>query len=184
MPREKMVCQTTVLEMGWTKSMIAQLLPEPTIRPNPYGAQKSAPMRLWKEADVLACMETEEYKTLHAQAEQRRRRPSTKTEKTAEAPQKSSPRRELTATFEPEKFSKFWQTYSVSVRGDRKKAAIREWDELRPDDAMLARMYKGLELQIIYGTIAYGGMIPTADEWLEIRGWEFALEDEKEEDKK
>ena len=53
--------------------MPSRLLPEPTLRPNPYGAQKSAPMRLWREADVLACMETEEYKTLHAQAEQRRR---------------------------------------------------------------------------------------------------------------
>lgn len=73
MPREKMVCQATVLEMGWTKNMIARLLPEPTLRPNPYGAQKSAPMRLWKEADVLACMASEEYKALHAQAEKRRR---------------------------------------------------------------------------------------------------------------
>lgn len=177
MPREKMVCQTTVLEMGWTKSMIAQLLPEPTIRPNPYGAQKSAPMRLWKEADVLACMETEEYKALHAQAEQRRRRPSSKPAQAPVALQKPSPRQELTATWEPEKFAEFWKNYSVNVRGGRKKAAIREWDELRPDDAMLARMYKGLELQIIYGTIAYGGMIPAADEWLEMRGWEFALED-------
>lgn len=184
MPREKMVCQATVLEMGWTKDMIARLLPEPTLRPNPYGAQKSAPMRLWREADVLACMETEEYKTLHAQAEQRRRRPSSKPAQAPVTPQKSSPQRELTATWEPEKFAEFWKTYSVNVRGGRKKAAIQKWDELRPDDAMLARMYKGLELQIIYGTVAYGGMIPTADEWLEIRGWEFALEDEKEEDKK
>ena len=72
MPREKMVCQATVLKMGWTKDMIVRLLPEPTLRPNPYGAQKSAPMRLWREADVLACMETEEYKALHAQAEKRR----------------------------------------------------------------------------------------------------------------
>ena len=78
MPREKMVCQATVLEMGWTKNMIARLLPEPTLRPNPYGAQKSAPMRLWKEADVLACMASEEYKALHAQAEKRRRLPGAK----------------------------------------------------------------------------------------------------------
>ena len=133
---------------------------------------------------MLACMETEEYKTLHAQAEQRRRRPSSKPAQAPVTPQKSSPQRELTATWEPEKFAKFWKTYSVNVRGGRKKAAIQKWDELRPDDAMLARMYKGLELQIIYGTVAYGGMIPTADEWLEIRGWESALEDEKEEDKK
>ena len=71
MPREKMVCQATVLEMGWTKDMIARLLPEPTLRPNPYSKDKP-PMKLWRKADVLACMETEEYKALHAQAEKRR----------------------------------------------------------------------------------------------------------------
>ena len=71
MAREKMVCQSTILEMGWTKSMIARLLPEPVLRKNPYSSQKP-PMKLWREADVLACMETEEYKTLHAQAEKRR----------------------------------------------------------------------------------------------------------------
>lgn len=72
MAREKMVCQSTILEMGWTKSMIARLLPEPTLRPNPYSKEKP-PMKLWREEDVLACMETEEYKALHAKAEKRSR---------------------------------------------------------------------------------------------------------------
>lgn len=72
MAREKMVCQSTILEMGWTKSMIARLLPEPTLRPNPYSKEKP-PMKLWREEDVLACMETEEYKALHAKSEKRSR---------------------------------------------------------------------------------------------------------------
>lgn len=72
MAREKMVCQSTILEMGWTKSMIARLLQEPTLRPNPYSKEKP-PMKLWREEDVLACMETEEYKALHAKAEKRSR---------------------------------------------------------------------------------------------------------------
>lgn len=72
MAREKMICQSTILEMGWTKSMISRLLPEPVLRKNPYSSQKP-PMKLWREADVLACMETEEYKALHAKAEKRSR---------------------------------------------------------------------------------------------------------------
>lgn len=72
MAREKMICQSTILDMGWTKSMISRLLPDPVLRPNPYSKDKP-PMKLWREEDVLDCMETEEYKNLHAQAEKRRR---------------------------------------------------------------------------------------------------------------
>lgn len=163
--------------------MIARILPEPTLRPNPYSKEKP-PMKLWREADVLAAMDTEEYKALHTQVEQRRRKPAIEPAKSAETPRKSPSGKELTATWEPEKFAEFWKTYSVNVRGSRKKAAIQRWDELKPDNARLAEMYKGLELQIINGTIAYGGMIPSADEWIEMWGWEFALEDEKEENEK
>ena len=29
----EMITQSTILEMGWTKSMITKLLPEPTLKP-------------------------------------------------------------------------------------------------------------------------------------------------------
>lgn len=61
--KTEMITQTTVLEMGFSKSMIAKLLPPPTEKPNPY-YRNSAPMKLWSKADVLQVMETDEYKNM------------------------------------------------------------------------------------------------------------------------
>lgn len=58
---EKMVSQSTVLELGFTKSMISTLLPEPVLKRNPHYAS-APPMRLWKESDVRAVMETEAFR--------------------------------------------------------------------------------------------------------------------------
>ena len=57
---EKMIAQTTIIEMGWTKTLIAKFLPEPTLKPNPY-YKKAAPMKLWRESDVMEIMETPEF---------------------------------------------------------------------------------------------------------------------------
>lgn len=58
--REEMVTQTTIIGMGWTKSMIEKLLPEPTLVKNPrYKA--AAPMKLFKKSDVLKAMKTEQF---------------------------------------------------------------------------------------------------------------------------
>lgn len=56
-----MITQSTILEMGWTKSMITRLLPEPILKPNPH-YRSAAPMRIWKKQDVLDAMETENFK--------------------------------------------------------------------------------------------------------------------------
>lgn len=57
---DKMIAQTTIIEMGWTKTLIAKFLPEPTLKPNPY-YKKAAPMKLWKESDVLAVMQMDDF---------------------------------------------------------------------------------------------------------------------------
>lgn len=57
---DKMIAQTTIIEMGWTKTLIAKFLPEPTLKPNPY-YKKAAPMKLWRESDVMEIMETPEF---------------------------------------------------------------------------------------------------------------------------
>lgn len=57
---EKMIAQTTIIEMGWTKALIAKFLPEPTLKPNPH-YKKAAPMKLWRESDVMEIMETPEF---------------------------------------------------------------------------------------------------------------------------
>ncbi len=44
----EMITQSTILEMGWTKSMITKLLPEPTLKLNPH-YRSAAPMRIWKK---------------------------------------------------------------------------------------------------------------------------------------
>lgn len=71
MEEEKLITQSTVLSMGFTKSMIDKLLPEPTLRDNPR-YRCAAPMKLWKEADVLAAMDTDAFLEAAAKAERRK----------------------------------------------------------------------------------------------------------------
>lgn len=68
---ESLIPQTTVLSMGFTKSMIDKLLPAPTLKQNPR-YKSSAPMKLWKEADVLAAMDTDAFREATAKAERRK----------------------------------------------------------------------------------------------------------------
>lgn len=70
-PKEKMITMSTVISMGWTKSMIAALLPEPKLVDNPY-YRKAAPMKLYKEQDVLVAMESEAYKQAAEKASKRK----------------------------------------------------------------------------------------------------------------
>lgn len=59
--KAEMITQSTILDMGWTKSMIVKLLPEPILKPNPH-YRCAAPMKLWIKQDVLNEMETEDFK--------------------------------------------------------------------------------------------------------------------------
>lgn len=67
----KMITMSTVLSMGWTKTMISALLPEPTLVDNPY-YRKAAPMKLYREQDVLEAMESEKYKSALEKANKRK----------------------------------------------------------------------------------------------------------------
>lgn len=71
MEEEKLITQSTVLSMGFTKSMIDKLLPAPTLKDNPR-YRCAAPMKLWKEADVLAAMDTDAFREAAAKAERRK----------------------------------------------------------------------------------------------------------------
>lgn len=68
---EKLITQATILSMGFTKSMIDKLLPAPTLKQNPR-YKSAAPMKLWKEADILAAMETAAFQAAAAKAAQRK----------------------------------------------------------------------------------------------------------------
>lgn len=71
MEGEKLITQATVLSMGFTKSMIDKLLPAPILRDNPR-YRSAAPMKLWKEADVLAAMDTDAFREAASKAERRK----------------------------------------------------------------------------------------------------------------
>lgn len=67
----RLISQSTVLDMGFTKSMIEILLPVPVLKPNPR-YRSSAPMKLYRIEDVSAAMETEAYRVASEKAEARR----------------------------------------------------------------------------------------------------------------
>ena len=58
--KSQMITQSTILAMGWTKTMIKNLLPQPVEKPNPH-YKCASPMKLWEKEKVLEVMETEDY---------------------------------------------------------------------------------------------------------------------------
>lgn len=92
------------------------------------------------------------------------------------APQGAAPagerkRRETKAApdWEPEMFSRFWTAYPC---GKDKQAAIREWDRLRPDHALMRRMSAALDRDKRSEEWRRGIGIPYACRWLSKRRWE------------
>ena len=69
--KSQMITQSTILAMGWTKTMIKNLLPEPTERPNPH-YKCASPMKLWEQGKVLEIMETEDFKRALEKASKRK----------------------------------------------------------------------------------------------------------------
>lgn len=71
--------------------------------------------------------------------------------------------------WKPERFAAFWTSYP---RGEDKQAAIREWDKLKPDDALLREMALGLARDLQSEAWQRGIGIPYACRWLSHRRWE------------
>ena len=71
----------------------------------------------------------------------------------------------------PERFEKFWQAYPQQGRKKR-QAAIKAWDKLKPDEAMLNEMAKGLAAQLKSREWQEGFGIPHASTWLNGFRWE------------
>ncbi len=66
-----MITQSTVISMGFSKTLIAKLLPEPKLVKNPH-YKTAAPMRLFNKQDVLDAMELEEFKLALEKREKRK----------------------------------------------------------------------------------------------------------------
>lgn len=71
--------------------------------------------------------------------------------------------------WKPERFEAFWQAYPC---GKSKQAAIKAWDKLRPDDALLEQMARGLKRAMQSRYWQEGVGIPYASTWLNQRRWE------------
>ena len=73
--------------------------------------------------------------------------------------------------WKPERFAGFWDFYSHRVRGESKQAAIRAWDKLRPDDALIDQIAAALLLQIKTPDWVAGIGIPYASTYLNNQRW-------------
>lgn len=85
----------------------------------------------------------------------------------ARADAKKGGRTVSTPTWKPERFEKFWKAYP---NGAGRKAAVRAWDKLKPDDALLVVMARTLEKDM--RSEQWGrGIIPRASTWLNSEPW-------------
>ena len=73
--------------------------------------------------------------------------------------------------WKPERFEAFWALYP---RREDRVGAVREWDRLKPDDALLAAMGRALRAQMAGELWRRGIGIPYACRWLKNRRWEDA----------
>ena len=73
--------------------------------------------------------------------------------------------------WKPERFEAFWALYP---RREDRVGAVREWDRLKPDGALLAVMGRALRDQMAGELWRRGIGIPYACRWLKNRRWEDA----------
>lgn len=73
--------------------------------------------------------------------------------------------------WKPERFEAFWALYP---RREDRVGAVREWDRLKPDGALLAVMGRALRAQMAGELWRRGIGIPYACRWLKNRRWEDA----------
>ena len=74
--------------------------------------------------------------------------------------------------WKPERFAGFWEFYRTNCRGEARLEAVKAWDKLRPDDALIDRMGKALQRQIRSPDWQNGIGIPYASTWLNNARWE------------
>lgn len=71
-----------------------------------------------------------------------------------------------------DRFAGFWSFYP---RGENKQGAMRAWDKLKPDDALICTMGQALKRQMASPEWQAGIGIPYASTWLNQRRWEDEL---------
>lgn len=71
----------------------------------------------------------------------------------------------------PERFEAFWEYYRTHARGEDRQGAVRAWDKLQPDDALIATMGRALQAQVRSEGWREGVGIPYAATWLNNARW-------------
>lgn len=87
---------------------------------------------------------------------------------------RKKPEPKATADWKPERFEAFWTYYRTNVRPEDRQAAIRAWDKLQPDDALIARIGRALERQLQTPGWKAGVGKPYASTYLNNARWEDA----------
>lgn len=90
------------------------------------------------------------------------------------APQKESRKRapKSVPTWKPERFEAFWGFYRENARGEDRMSAVKEWDKLQPDDALIDTIAKALKRQVKAWAADGGIGVPYACRYLKNRRWE------------
>ena len=90
-------------------------------------------------------------------------------------PQKQKKRKSKSVPdWKPERFEGFWSFYRDNARGEDRAGAVREWDRLQPDDALIDTMAKALAAQVASRDWQRGIGIPYACRWLSKERWKDA----------
>ena len=71
-----------------------------------------------------------------------------------------------TPAWMPDAFEAFWNLYRTRGRSEDRVGAVREWDRLKPDEALIQTMTQALETQSRSETWRRGIGIPYACRWL------------------
>lgn len=74
-----------------------------------------------------------------------------------------------TTEWEPDRFEDFWRAYPCHKS---RQAAIKAWDKLKPDEALLEQMARGLKKAMASRQWQEGIGIPYASTWLNNSRWE------------
>ena len=87
-----------------------------------------------------------------------------------------------TPAWMPEAFETFWNLYRTKGRAEDRVGAVREWDRLKPDEALIQTMTRALEAQSKGETWRRGIGIPYACRWIKNQRWEDELPGRPESD--
>ncbi len=74
-------------------------------------------------------------------------------------------------SWNPERFEAFWEYYRAHARGEDRQGAVKAWDKLQPDDALIDTMARALQAQVQSELWRQGRGIPYAKTWLNNARW-------------